>query len=161
MDLKLYDTLIKYAKSIDNQNASDLVHDAYLKIIESGKDLEEIEVGYYILTIRSIFLDKYRKDKHQNTIFYDDYDMEIEAISDEIKQNKSLDLSILNPFEKLLINSLFGVEIFNQKAGIMEVMEGCNMLQLSKDSKIPYITIRKAIYNIKDKLKNQLNDYEY
>ena len=161
MDLKVYNTLLKYAKSIDSQNASDLVHDAYLKILESGKNLDEVEIGYYILTIRSIFLDRYRKEKHQNTVLYDDIGIEIECISDEIKQNKTLDLSILNNFEKLLISSLFGVEILNQRDGIMEVIGGCNMLQLSKDSKIPYITIRKSISNIKDKLKNQNHDYEY
>ena len=161
MDNKTYDLLLKYARSIDQQNAQDLVHSAYIKLVDSGKNINDIEIGYFILTIRSVFLDKYRKEKHQHTVLFDDYNIQIEDISDEMKQNKIVDLSILNPFEKLLINSLFGVEIFNQRDGIMEVIEGCNMLQLSKDSKIPYITIRKAISSIKDKLKNQEHDYEY
>ena len=161
MDNKTYDLLLKYARSIDQQNAQDLVHSAYIKLVDSGKNINDIEIGYFILTIRSVFLDKYKKEKRQHTILFDDYNIQIEDISDEMKQNKVIDLSILNPFEKLLINSLFGVEIFNQRDGIMEVIEGCNMLQLSKDSKIPYITIRKAISSIKDKLKTQEHDYEY
>lgn len=161
MEVNTYDILLKYAKSIDNQNASDLVHDAYLKIIESGKDLNEVEIGYYILTIKSIFLNKYKKKKIQNTILYDDFGIHIEEMPEEMQSNKQLDLSVLNPFEKLLIHSLFGVEILNEKIGVMEVIDGCNMLQLSKDSKIPYITIRKAIKAIKNKLKDQIKEYEY
>ena len=161
MEVNTYNILLKYAKSIDSQNASDLVHDAYLKIIESGKDLNEVEIGYYILTIKSIFLNKYKKKKIQNTILYDDFGIHIEEMPEEMQSNKQLDLSVLNPFEKLLIHSLFGVEILNEKIGVMEVIDGCNMLQLSKDSKIPYITIRKAIKAIKNKLKDQIKEYEY
>lgn len=158
----IYNSLIKYAKSIDSQNAEDLVHDAYIKIVESGKNLENLEIGYIILTIKSVFLNKYKKEKRNNTIFYEDLDnFQLEQIEEEQPEPKRLDLSVLTPFEKILVDSLYGLEIFNQKEGFMEVIDGANMLQLSKETKIPYITIRTALKRIKRKLKSQINEYEH
>lgn len=161
MNENKYNILLKYAKSIDQNNAHDLVHDTYIKLIEGNKNFDEIEIGYMILTLKSIFLDKIRKSKRIGEVLFNDFDnFHIESVPEQEHDNIRLDLTVLSTFEKLLIDNLFGVEIFNKKEGIMELIDGCNMLQLSKESKIPYITIRTSLKNIKEKLKDQINDYE-
>lgn len=161
MNENKYNILLKYAKSIDQTNANDLVHDTYLKLIEGNKNFDEIEIGYMIFTLKSIFIDGVRKKKRVGEILFNEFDnFHIENIAEEERNNIRLDLTVLSTFEKLLIDNLFGVEIFNKKEGIMELIDGCNMLQLSKESKIPYITIRTSLKNIKEKLKDQINDYE-
>ena len=164
MNKELHKLLVRYAKSIDHQNAEDLVHDAYLKLFDAGKNPDDVEVGYWMMTIRSTFIDNYRKKKNQKTILFEDYGIELEGMPDEkefkLFNHFKFDYDKLTKEERLTIKGIFGFDVLNEKNKILVTINGTNLLKLSKDSRIPYITLRKKFKSAKIKLKKQVEEFK-
>ena len=131
----------------NKDTAEDIVQDMYLrinKIIQNGTDImyNETEVNaYYILkTLKSIFLDKIRKEKNYIEVDYDysaynieiDFDNAHDKIQKELKKLYWFDSKVFD-----IINS------------------GEKISELSKKTTIPYYTL----YNTYKKVYNHLKKF--
>jgi hypothetical protein len=145
--------LLQMAKKFDSQNFYDLLQDTYLKLYETKKKFHEIDLGYVYLTMRSVFIEK--KRKQTNEILVDDFnkfEIEEETHSNEVIVN----LNILRPVERQLYYAYFGKKIVNDKNEIIAEINPANLSRISRETGIPYVTIYKRFRAIKRKLCKDL-----
>ena len=100
----------------------------------------------------SVFLDSKKEASLKNReILIDDFS-NWELYDDEIKEEVSINKVNLNAFENLLLFSLYGIDITNDKNEITNRIKGVSMRKLSIETGIPYVTIYSTIQKIKEKL---------
>jgi DNA-directed RNA polymerase specialized sigma24 family protein len=129
-----------------------VLQETYLKLYESGKQFHEIDFGYVYLTMRSVYIDSKKATSVKNReILIDDF-TDWQIIEEEATEEIEIDKSKLNSFENLLLFSLYGIDIANDKNEIKTKIKGVSMRKLSIETGIPYITIYKAVQKIKEKL---------
>jgi DNA-directed RNA polymerase specialized sigma24 family protein len=129
-----------------------VLQETYLKLYESGKQFHEIDFGYVYLTMRSVYIDSKKATSVKNReILIDDF-TDWQIIEEETAEEIEIDKSKLNSFENLLLFSLYGIDIANDKNEIKTKIKGVSMRKLSIETGIPYITIYKAVQKIKEKL---------
>jgi DNA-directed RNA polymerase specialized sigma24 family protein len=135
----------------NEDTAEDIVQDMYLKmhkIISSGKNVmynnEEVNTYYILKTLKSIFIDKTRKEKQNVSIDYETeaYHIQVEDTPDYEDTHDR----IVNELEKLYW--------FDQK--VFEIVsDGVKISELSRKTTIPYYTL----YNTYKKVYNHLKEY--
>ena len=135
----------------NEDTAEDIVQDMYLKmhkIISSGKNVmynnEEVNTYYILKTLKSIFIDKTRKEKQNVSIDYETeaYHIQVEDTPDYEDTHDR----IVNELEKLYW--------FDQK--VFEIVSDCVKISyLSRKTTIPYYTL----YNTYKKVYNHLKEY--
>lgn len=146
--------LIQMAKKFDCHSFDDLLQDTYIKLYESGKQFHEIDFGYIYLTMRSVYISKYRNQK--NEICIDDFSRYEVTESEETKSDIIVNLSKLKPVEKQLYYAYFGKKIVNDKNEIIQEINGANLAKISRETGIPYRTIYTRFKRIKLKLCKDL-----
>jgi RNA polymerase sigma factor (sigma-70 family) len=144
---KIQPELIKMAKSLDYKHHEDILQETYLKLYDSKKEFKEIDKGYIYLTMRSVFIDGIRKKKE---IPIDDFSR-YEDLEDDIELFE-INKSILNAFEKELINAHYGKVIEDKEKNIIYKTQSYSLLKLSKMTSIPYRTLYTTLKKIKLKL---------
>lgn len=149
--VKYQSELIKMAKKIDCYNFDDLLQDTYIRLYESGKQFHEIDLGYVYLTMRSVFIDKYRKKP-----FEVELTDKLEQTESETKNDIVVDLTKLKPVERQLYYAYFGKKITNDKNEIISEIQGANLSRISRETGIPYRTIYTRFQRIKLKLCKDL-----
>jgi DNA-directed RNA polymerase specialized sigma24 family protein len=149
--VKYQKELLFMAKKLDHNNFDDLLQDTYLKLHDSGKQFHEIDFAYIYFTMRSILIDRLRKDKE---IPIDDF-TQFEIYDNEYSEVK-INLDKLTNVEKQLYYAYFGRKITNDKNEIISIIDGANLLKLSRETGIPYRTIYTRFQRIKLKLCKDL-----
>lgn len=150
--VKHQEQLLKMAISICNSKdvAQDVLQDTYLKLHDSGKKFQEVNIGYIYFTMKSIFLDSVKQSTQKNRFIPTDTFInlveEVEPIKKIVFKKK------LTNFDNLLIHALFGREITNDKNEIVKIITGTNKLKLSRETGIPYKTICKTFNALKTKI---------
>jgi len=135
----------------NEDTAEDIVQDMYLKmhkVISSGKNVmyndTEVNTYYVLKTLKSIFIDKTRKEKQSVNIDY-----EIEAYHIQVEDTPDYEEThdrIVSELEKLYW--------FDQK--VFEIVsDGVKISDLSRKTTIPYYTL----YNTYKKVYNHLKEY--
>lgn len=132
----------------NKDTAEDIVQEMYLrihKIIQKGTNImySETEVNtYYILkTLKSIFLDKIRKEKNYTEVSYDYQSYKI-----EIEQPQDFDIAHKKIKKELKKLYWFDSKVFDI------INSGEKISELSKKTTIPYYTL----YNTYKKVYNHL-----
>ena len=143
---------VRMAQKFDYDNAEDLVQEMYLKI--HNLNPTEVNEVYIYRTIKSIFLDDYRKKKL--TAFPlrggDIPDIEDESeIEDELEFSKIP----LTCTELLVLKKLYGYTTENAETLQITIHKGKSLLSISKEIGKPYKTLYKALLTAKKKI------YEY
>ena len=143
---------VRMAQKFDYDNAEDLVQEMYLKIYNLNPT--EVNEVYIYRTIKSIFLDDYRKKKL--TAFPlrggDIPDIEDE---DEIEDELELSEIPLTCTELLVLKKLYGYTTENADTLQITIHKGKSLLSISKEIGKPYKTLYKALLKAKQKI------YEY
>lgn len=135
----------------NEDTAQDIVQDMYLKmhkVISTGKNVmyndEEVNTYYILKTLKSIFIDKTRKEKQSVSI-----DFETEAYHIQVEDTPDYEDThdrIVSELEKLYW--------FDQK--VFEIVsDGVKISELSRKTTIPYYTL----YNTYKKVYNHLKEY--
>ncbi len=140
---------IRMAKKFDYDNAEDLVQEMYLKI--HNLNPTEVNEFYIYRTIKSIFLDDYRKKKL--TAFPlrggDIPDIEDESeIEDELKLSEIQ----LTCTELLVVQKLYGYTTENADTLQITIHKGKSLLSISKEIGKPYKILYKALLTAKQKI---------
>ena len=143
---------VRMAQKFDYDNAEDLVQEMYLKIHILNPT--EVNEAYIYRTIKSIFLDDYRKKKL--TAFPlrggDVPDIEDE---DEIEDELKLSEIPLTCTELLVVQKLYGYTTENADTLQITIHKGKSLLSISKEVNLPYKRLYTALLTAKKKI------YEY
>ena len=143
---------VRMAQKFDYDNAEDLVQEMYLKIYNLNPT--EVNEFYIYRTIKSIFLDDYRKKKL--TAFPlrggDIPDIEDE---DEIEDELKLSEIPLTCTELLVVQKLYGYTTENAETLQITIHKGKSLLSISKEVNLPYKRLYTALLTAKKKI------YEY
>ena len=143
---------IRMAQKFDYDNAEDLVQEMYLKI--HNLNPTEVNEVYIYRTIKSIFLDDYRKKK---LTAFPLRGGDIPDIADESEIQDELELSEipLTCTELLVLKKLYGYTTENAETLQITIHKGKSLLSISKEIGKPYKTLYKALLTAKKKI------YEY
>ena len=155
---------IRMAQKFDCDNAEDLVQEMYLKI--HNLNPTEVNEVYIYRTIKSIFLDDYRKKKL--TAFPlrggDIPDIEDED-EDEIEDELELSEIPLTCTELLVLKKLYGYTTENADTLQITIHKGKSLLSISKEVNLPYkrlytalLTAKKKIYEYRIRRHNQVDN---
>lgn len=144
---KIQPELIRMAKSLDYKNHEDILQETYLKLYDSKKEFKDIDNSYIYLTMRSIFIDRIRKNKEIPIDDFSKYE-QIEGDYEVIE----IDKSKLNDLEIEIINSHYGKLIEDKDKRIIGERKSYSLLKLSKMTTIPYRTLYTTLKRIKLKL---------
>ena len=143
---------VRMAQKFDYDKAEDLVQEMYLKI--HNLNPTEVNEVYIYRTIKSIFLDDYRKKKL--TAFPlrggDIPDIEDE---DEIEDELEFSKIPLTCTELLVLKKLYGYTTENAETLQITIHKGKSLLSIAKEIGKPYKTLYKALLKAKQKI------YEY
>lgn len=144
---KIHPELLKMAKALDFKNHEDILQETYLKLYDSKKEFKDIDKGYIYLTMRSIFIDRVRKNKEipiNDFSIFEHVDSELTLL--EVNTSK------LNAWEKELINAHFGRIVEDKDRKIIAKIKGHSLLKLSQKTTISYRTLYTTLKKIKIKL---------
>ena len=143
---------IRMAQKFDYDNAEDLVQEMYLKI--HNLNPTEVNEVYIYRTIKSIFLDEYKKKK---LTAFPLRGGDIPDIADESEIEDELKLSEipLTCTELLVLKKLYGYTTENAETLQITIHKGKSLLSISKEIGKPYKTLYKALLTAKKKI------YEY
>ena len=143
---------IRMAQKFDYDNAEDLVQEMYLKI--HNLNPTEVNEVYIYRTIKSIFLDDYKKKK---LTAFPLRGGDIPDIADESEIEDELKLSEipLTCTELLVLKKLYGYTTENAETLQITIHKGKSLLSISKEIGKPYKTLYKALLKAKKKI------YEY
>ena len=143
---------VRMAQKFDYDNAEDLVQEMYLKI--HNLNPTEVNEVYIYRTIKSIFLDDYKKKK---LTAFPLRGGDIPDIADESEIEDELQLSEipLTCTELLVIQKLYGYTTENAETLQITIHKGKSLLSISKEIGKPYKTLYKALLTAKKKI------YEY
>ena len=143
---------IRMAQKFDYDNAEDLVQEMYLKI--HNLNPAEVNEVYIYRTIKSIFLDDYRKKKLTAFPLRGGVIPDIEDES-EIQDELELSEIQLTCTELLVVQKLYGYTTENAETLQITIHKGKSLLSISKEIGKPYKTLYKALLTAKKKI------YEY
>jgi DNA-directed RNA polymerase specialized sigma24 family protein len=151
--VKIESSLLKMAKAIDFNNHNDLLQDTYIKLHDSGKAFEDIDMGYIYLTMRSIFINRIRKEK--DYILVDDFSRYPIYEAEKVK-DYNINKSLLNALERIIIDTHYGKLITTKDNIIIKEIEGKSLLRVSRESGVSYRTLYSTLQKIKLKLCKDL-----
>lgn len=143
---------VRMAQKFDYDNAEDLVQEMYLKI--HNLNPTEVNEFYIYRTIKSIFLDDYRKKK---LTAFPLRDGDIPDIADESEIQDELELSEipLTCTEFLVLKKHYGYTTENAETLQITIHNGKSLLSIAKEVNIPYKRLYTALLTAKNKI------YEY
>ena len=143
---------VRMAQKFDYDNAEDLVQEMYLKIYNLNPT--EVNEVYIYRTIKSIFLDDYRKKK---LTAFPLRGGDIPDIADESEIQDELELSEipLTCTELLVLKKLYGYTTENAETLQITIHKGKSLLSISKEVNLPYKRLYTALLTAKKKI------YEY
>ena len=143
---------VRMAQKFDYDNAEDLVQEMYLKI--HNLNPTEVNEVYIYRTIKSIFLDDYRKKK---LTAFPLRGGDIPDIADESEIQDELELSEipLTCTELLVLKKLYGYTTENADTLQITIHKGKSLLSISKEVNLPYKRLYTALLTAKKKI------YEY
>ena len=143
---------VRMAQKFDYDNAEDLVQEMYLKI--NTLNPKEVNDYYIYRTIKSIFIDDYKKKKiltaplngKEAYNIEDDYNEDAEFQISEIP---------LTCTELLVVQKLYGYTTENADTLQITIHKGKSLLSISKEVNLPYKRLYTALLTAKKKI------YEY
>ena len=140
------------AKKFDAENADDIVQDMYLKI--HALNPTEVNDYYIYRTIKSIFIDEYKKKKILTVPLNG---KEAYNIADDYNENADFQLSEipLTCTELLVVQKLYGYTTENADTLQITIHKGKSLLSIAKEIGKPYKTLYTALLTAKKKI------YEY
>ena len=143
---------VRMAQKFDYDNAEDLVQEMYLKI--HNLNPTEVNEFYIYRTIKSIFIDDYKKKK---LMAFPLRGGDIPDIADESEIEDELKLSEipLTCTELLVIQKLYGYTTENADTLQITIHKGKSLLSIAKEIGKPYKTLYTALLTAKKKI------YEY
>ena len=143
---------VRMAQKFDYDNAEDLVQEMYLKI--HNLNPTEVNEVYIYRTIKSIFLDDYKKKK---LTAFPLRGGDIPDIADESEIQDELELSEipLTCTELLVLKKLYGYTTENAETLQITIHKGKSLLSISKEIGKPYKRLYTALLTAKKKI------YEY
>ena len=143
---------VRMAQKFDYDNAEDLVQEMYIKI--HNLNPTEINEVYIYRTIKSIFLDDYKKKK---LTAFPLRGGDIPDIADESEIQDELKLSEipLTCTELLVLKKLYGYTTENAETLQITIHKGKSLLSIAKEIGKPYKTLYTALLTAKKKI------YEY
>jgi DNA-directed RNA polymerase specialized sigma24 family protein len=143
---------VRMAQKFDYDNAEDLVQEMYLKI--HNLNPTQINEVYIYRTIKSIFVDDYKKKK---LTAFPLRGGDIPEIADESEAGEELELSEipLTCTELLVLKKLYGYTTENADTLQITVHKGKSLLSISKEVNLPYMVLYRALKTAKKKI------YEY
>ncbi len=143
---------VRMAQKFDYDNAEDLVQEMYLKI--HNLNPTEVNEVYIYRTIKSIFLDDYRKKK---LTAFPLRGGDIPDIADESEIQDELELSEipLTCTELLVLKKLYGYTTENADTLQITIHKGKSLLSIAKEVNLPYKRLYTALLTAKKKI------YEY
>ena len=143
---------VRMAQKFDYDNAEDLVQEMYLKI--HNLNPTEVNEFYIYRTIKSIFLDDYRKKK---LTAFPLRGGDIPDIADESEIEDELELSEipLTCTELLVLKKLYGYTTENADTLQITIHKGKSLLSIAKEVNLPYKRLYTALLTAKKKI------YEY
>ena len=143
---------VRMAQKFDYDNAEDLVQEMYLKI--NTLNPKEVNDYYIYRTIKSIFIDDYKKKKILTAPLNGK-----EAYNIEDDYNEDADFQIseipLTCTELLVIQKLYGYTTENADTLQITIHKGKSLLSISKEVNLPYKRLYTALLTAKKKI------YEY
>ena len=143
---------VRMAQKFDYENAEDLVQEMYLKI--HNLNPTQINEVYIYRTIKSIFVDDYKKKK---LTAFPLRGGDIPEIPDESENKDELELSEipLTCTELLVLKKLYGYTTENADTLQITVHKGKSLLSISKEVELSYMVLYRALKTAKKKI------YEY
>lgn len=143
---------VRMAQKFDYDNAEDLVQEMYLKI--HNLNPTEVNEVYIYRTIKSIFVDDYKKKK---LTAFPLRGGDIPDIPDESEIEDELELSEipLTCTELLVLKKLYGYTTENADTLQITIHKGKSLLSISKEVNLPYKRLYTALLTAKKKI------YEY
>ena len=143
---------VRMAQKFDYENAEDLVQEMYLKIYNLNPT--EVNEVYIYRTIKSIFIDDYKKKKILTAPLNGK-----EAYNIEDDYNEDADFQIseipLTCTELLVLKKLYGYTTENADTLQITVHKGKSLLSISKEVELSYMSLYRALLTAKKKI------YEY
>ena len=143
---------VRMAQKFDYDNAEDLVQEMYLKI--HNLNPTEVNEVYIYRTIKSIFLDDYRK-KRLTAFPLRGGDIPDIADESEIEDELKLSEIPLTCTELLVLKKLYGYTTENAETLQITIHKGKSLLSISKEIGKSYKTLYTALLTAKKKI------YEY
>ena len=143
---------VRMARKFDYENAEDLVQEMYLKI--HNLNPTEVNEVYIYRTIKSIFVDDYKRKKLTTFPLRGG---DIPEIPDESENKDELELSQipLTCTELLVLKKLYGYTTENADTLQITVHKGKSLLSISKEVELSYMVLYRALKTAKKKI------YEY
>lgn len=150
---------VRMAQKFDYDNAEDLVQEMYLKI--HNLNPTEVNEVYIYRTIKSIFVDDYKKKK---LTAFPLRGGDIPDIPNESETDEELELSEipLTCTELLVLKKLYGYTTENADTLQITIHKGKSLLSISKEVNLPYkrlytalLTAKKKIYEYRIRRHNQ------
>ena len=143
---------VRMAQKFDYDNAEDLIQEMYLKI--HNLNHTEVNEVYIYRTIKSIFVDDYKKKK---LTAFPLRGVDIQEIPDESENEDELELSEipLTCTELLVLKKLYGYTTENADTLQITVHKGKSLLSISKEVNLSYMVLYRALKTAKKKI------YEY
>ena len=143
---------VRMAQKFDYDNAEDLVQEMYLKI--HNLNPTEVNEVYIYRTIKSIFVDDYKKKK---LTAFPLRGGDIPEIPDDCENKDELELSEipLTCTELLVLKKLYGYTTENADTLQITVHKGKSLLSISKEVNLSYMVLYRALKTAKNKI------YEY
>ena len=143
---------VRMAQKFDYDNADDLVQEMYLKI--HNLNPTEVNEVYIYRTIKSIFVDDYKKKKILTAPLNGK-----EAYNIEDDYNEDADFQIseipLTCTELLVVQKLYGYTTENADTLQITIHKGKSLLSISKEVELSYMVLYRALKTAKKKI------YEY
>ena len=143
---------VRMAQKFDYDNAEDLVQEMYIKLYNLNPT--EVNEVYIYRTIKSIFVDDYKKKK---LTAFPLRGGDIPEIPDESENKDELELSQipLTCTELLVLKKLYGYTTENADTLQITVHKGKSLLSISKEVELSYMVLYRALKTAKKKI------YEY
>ena len=140
---------VRMAQKFDYDNAEDLIQEMYLKI--HNLNPTEVNEVYIYRTIKSIFVDDYKKKK---LTAFPLRGGDIPEIPDESENKDELDLSgiPLTCTELLVLKKLYGYTTENADTLQITVHKGKSLLSISKEVELSYMVLYRALKTAKKKI---------
>ena len=143
---------VRMAQKFDYDNAEDLVQEMYLKIYNLNPT--EVNEFYIYRTIKSIFIDDYKKKK---ILMAPLNGKEAYNIEDDYNEDADFQISEipLTCTELLVVQKLYGYTTENAETLQITIHKGKSLLSISKEVNLPYKRLYTALLTAKNKI------YEY
>ena len=141
---------VRMAQKFDYDNAEDLVQEMYLKI--HALNPTEVNDYYIYRTIKSIFIDDYKKKKILTAFPLRGGDIPDIEDEDEIEDDLDFSKIPLTCTELLVLKKLYGYTTENAETLQITIHKGKSLLSISKEVNLPYKRLYTALLTAKNKI---------